>query len=338
MNMNRESCMNDKKVSIIIPVYNIEKYLSKCVDSLIAQEYPNYEIILLDDGSSDKSGEIMEFYASKYPYIRALHHTNHGVSYTRNRGIREVSGEYIAFIDGDDWVDKHYLSRMIEYLEENNLDFVTCNYSFYDDRKGNSNKWMMYEESSCVDKICAAEMLLTTSCVPWNKIYKKSVIKDCKFPEDIAIGEDTIFLMELLGNCDRIGFLNESLLFYRQREGSAMHSGLQPKIWDNVKSGNIVYDIVMSYSSSLRDAAEYRFSENMANILWKIIYSKNIKEIEIKYHEELKSLKESMRGRYRFGSKNKYILSRKRMYLNIAYISPFLLLNMFRIANFIKRR
>lgn len=95
--------MSNKKVSIIIPVYNIEQYLSKCLDSLIEQEYPNYEIILLNDGSSDKSGEIIEAYASKYPYIRALHHTNQGVSYTRNRGILEASGEYIAFIDGDDW-------------------------------------------------------------------------------------------------------------------------------------------------------------------------------------------------------------------------------------------
>ena len=338
MNNNRERFMNDKKVSIIIPVYNIDKYLTKCVDSLIAQEYSNYEIILLDDGSSDKSGEIMDSYASKYPYIRALHHTNHGVSYTRNRGIYEASGEYLAFIDGDDWVDERYLSRMIEYLEENNLDFVTCNYSFYDDQTGNINKWMMYQKSRCVDKVHAAEMLLTTSCVPWNKICKKSVIKGCKFPEDIAIGEDTIFLMKLLDNCNRIGFLNEPLLFYRQREGSAMHSGLQPKIWDNVKSGNIVYDIVMSYSSSLKDAAEYRFSENISNILWKIIYSKNIKEIKMKYREELKALKDSMRGRYRFGSKNYYILSRKRMYLNIAYISPFLLLNIFRVVNFVKHR
>lgn len=330
--------MDEKKVSIIIPVYNIEKYLSKCVESLIAQKYKNYEILLIDDGSTDKSGDIIDHYATVYPCVRAYHHSNRGVSYTRNRGIRESKGDYIAFIDGDDWVDSNYLSTMVAYIEDNDLDFAVCNYSFYDDQNKKIEEWPIYKEDCCTDKICAAERLLTTSCVPWNKIYKTEVIRECVFPEDIAIGEDTIFLMELLKYCQRIGFLSKSLLFYRQRAGSAMHGDVRPQLWDNIRSGNAVYDIAMSYSSSLRDAAEYRFVENISNILWKIKYRTDIKNIQKTYYKEFVEMKIAIRKRYRLGSKNCYILKRKRQYLNIAYFSPFLLLRLFRFVNFIKRR
>ena len=196
----------------------------------------------------------------------------------------------------------------------------------------------MYQEAFCTDKICAAEKLLTTSCVPWNKIYKATIIRECAFPEDIAIGEDTIFLMELLKKSQKIGFLNESLLFYRQHAGSAMHSGIRPQIWDNIRSGNIVYDIAVSYSSTLRDAAEYRFVENVSNILWKIKYSTDIKSIQKTYYKELNEMKTVIRKRYRLGSRNHYIKKKKRQYLNIAYFSPILLLRLFRLVNFIKRR
>lgn len=330
--------MDEKKVSIIIPVYNIEKYLSKCIESLIAQKYKNYEILLIDDGSTDRSGEIIDHYASIYSCVRAYHHTNRGVSYTRNRGIRESKGDYIAFIDGDDWADSNYLSTMVAYIEDNDLDFAVCNYSFYDDRSGKTEEWAMYKKSCCTDKNCAAEKLLTTSCVPWNKIYKTKIIRECAFPEDITIGEDTIFLMELLKKCQKIGFLNKSLLFYRQHSGSAMHSGIRPQIWDNISSGNIVYDIAMSYSSTLRDAAEYRFVENVSNILWKIKYSTDIKGIQKTYYKELKEMKTAIRKRYRLGSRNHYIIKKKRQYLNISYFSPFFLLSLFRFVNFIKRR
>lgn len=328
--------MKEKKVSIIVPIFNIEKYLKKCIESLINQKYENYEIILIDDGSSDSSRNIIDKYAVKYPKIRALHHLNRGVSYTRNRGIKEATGDYIAFIDGDDWVEPNYLSKMIDYLESNDLDFVVCNYSFYEDNTGKIMDRTMYRCTECVDKIQAAKILLTTSCVPWNKIYKKSIIDKFVFPENIAIGEDSVFLIKLLGKCNRIGFLKESLLFYRQRDGSAMHSGLQAKIWDNIISANIIYDTALAYSCTLRDAAEYRFAENISNIIWQLKYRDDISLIKKKYSAELMEMKNSIRKCYRLFSRNTYIKSRKRLYLNIAYFSPYLLLDLFKVRNFIK--
>lgn len=328
--------MKNKKISIIVPVYNVEEYLSKCLDSLISQRYRNFEIVLIDDGSTDHSVDIINEYAIRYPFIRAFHHSNHGVSYTRNRGIKEAEGDYIAFIDGDDWADKDYLYKMINCLEASDLDFVVCNYSFYDNNTHETKEWIMYHDTKYVGRIQAAEMLLTTSCVPWNKVYKKSSLQDVTFQEDIAIGEDTVFLMQLLGKCKKIGFLKDSLLFYRQRDGSAMHSGLQQKIWDNIKSANIVYDMALAYEYSLIDAAEYRFVKNIMNVLWQLIYRVDMDIIKRKYSDEILNMKKSIRKRYRFGSCNAYIKSKERLYLNIAYLSPNLLLDVFQVRNLIR--
>lgn len=115
-------------ISIIIPVYNVEKYIGKCIDSLIKQKYDNLEIILIDDGSSDNSGEICDKYAKKDKRIKVIHKKNSGQADSRNIGISKASGKYIGFVDSDDYIDKDYYNRLYKTLVKNNADVVTCKY------------------------------------------------------------------------------------------------------------------------------------------------------------------------------------------------------------------
>jgi len=114
--------MQSKKVSVIVPIYNVEKYIGKCVDSIRNQDYPNIEIILVDDGSPDKSPQIIDEMASNDDRIKVIHEKNGGVSSARNRGIAAATGEYIMFVDGDDWVDDDYVSYFVDLIEKHGCD------------------------------------------------------------------------------------------------------------------------------------------------------------------------------------------------------------------------
>ena len=108
-------------ISIIVPVYNVEKYLNRCLDSIINQSFINFELILINDGSTDKSGKICDKYAQIDKRVRVIHKKNEGVSLTRNLGINIAKGDYITFIDSDDWIEQDFLKKAIEYIKENNL-------------------------------------------------------------------------------------------------------------------------------------------------------------------------------------------------------------------------
>ena len=328
------------KLSIVALVYNLEKYLPRCLDALVNQTLEDIEILCVNDGSTDSAPQIIEEYARKYPNkVKVFHKENGGEFTTRNYGLDRATGEYVTFVDTDDYVEHDWAEKLYNAAKEYDADMAVCGFERIDLETDQVVARDMVGFGNVCKKITPDDdFMVFINPAPWNKIYKTEVIRECVFPEDIAIGEDTIFLMELLKYCQRIGFLSKSLLFYRQRAGSAMHGDVRPQLWDNIRSGNAVYDIAMSYSSSLRDAAEYRFVENISNILWKIKYRTDIKNIQKTYYKEFVEMKIAIRKRYRLGSKNCYILKRKRQYLNIAYFSPFLLLRLFRFVNFIKRR
>ena len=178
-------------VSIIVPVYNVEKYIERCVNSLLNQTYKNYEIILVDDGAIDQSGIICDRLQRKYSCIRTIHQNNLGVSAARNTGIRNARGEYIAFVDGDDFVDKKYIDILLKSLNKYKADIACCRHlrtsKEYCEREEYLDKEIVFSGENILKEFLKEDMV---SCC--GKLYRRKIFKDLRFPVGRCFGEDII--------------------------------------------------------------------------------------------------------------------------------------------------
>jgi glycosyltransferase, group 2 family len=223
----------NNKISIIIPVYNVENYIERCIDSLISQSYINLEIILVDDGSTDKSGEICDRYAVVDNRIKVIHIKNSGRGEARNIGLSQANGQYIGFVDSDDWVEKDLYKYMIENIEETKADISIC--AYYECLDDIKNKKMLYEKSF----VCTGKEALhyTMSNVIgvywlniaiWNKLYKKAVVENIRFRGREY--EDIMYNAEVIYSARNVSYINKCLYNYRlSRTGSIITEGFQRK-------------------------------------------------------------------------------------------------------------
>jgi len=198
------------KISIIIPVYNSEKYIDKCITSIKNQSFKDFEVLIINDGSIDKSKNIIETYLNDERF-KLYNRENHGIGSSRNFGIEKSKGKYICFIDSDDYIDTNYLEKLYNKISSDKLDVVVCNYIEENEetKKETKIEIKQYNNTTIKDN---PELLLTINKAPWNKIYKKSIIKNIRFPEDLKY-EDTEFLCKVLLNA-KIGYIDEYLNHY----------------------------------------------------------------------------------------------------------------------------
>ena len=210
--------MNEELISIIIPVYNVEKYIRYCLESVINQTYKNLEIIIVDDGSKDSSGQIADEYALKDSRIKVIHKENGGLSDARNFGIKKAQGDYLIFIDSDDYVDVTMIEKLYNYAIKNELDIVTCNCLVVyenNDKKVAISSNLDYSDDD-------VKNFLLSKPAAWNKIFKKELFNNNQFKKGIYY-EDLELIPRLVNNTKKIGFINDALYYYLQREGSIMH-------------------------------------------------------------------------------------------------------------------
>lgn len=211
---------HNNKVSIIVPVYNTSDYLTRCLDSILSQTYSNWELIIIDDGSKDNSLNICNEYASKNKQITVLSQVNSGVSSARNRGIEVSTGEFITFIDSDDWISPDYLEMLINKQQETNSDIVVGNLSIVDEEINKSipfpseNLLLTREEFLKLFGKLYSETLISGPCV---KLYSSDIIKNhsIQFDPNRNLGEDLIFNLEYLTFCNRLCFFSQVIYFYR---------------------------------------------------------------------------------------------------------------------------
>lgn len=222
-----------EKISVIVPVYNVSKYLKKCIDSILEQDYDDFEIILINDGSTDDSGKICDEYARKYTNINVYHQKNSGLSAARNYGMSKAIGKYLSFIDSDDFVTKDFLSSMYNNLKNNNVDISCCGYYHYFSSKTINRNYINIEEK--YDNNVAQKYLNIIgyfNCATWNKLYKREVFDGIIFPEGKK-SEDMYVIHKLIDNATNgLYYSSEPKYFYRQREGSI------------TKNSNINYDVI----------------------------------------------------------------------------------------------
>ena len=219
------------KISIIVPVYNAEKYLDVCLSSLVNQTFRDFEIIVINDGSNDNSEKIIKKFKKRYPeMIKNYSFPNQGISKTRNYGIKKASGKYISFIDSDDYVDVKFLEAMYERISKTKSDICVCDYyTVNEDEEIKEFRLDDFEESNIKSN---PQLLLKINSSPWNKLFKKSLFNDLEF-ENIKY-EDLLLIPKILCSAKKIVKLNECLNFYRIREFSET-TVVDEKVFDILK-------------------------------------------------------------------------------------------------------
>ena len=213
------SVKTSPEITIIVPVYKVEQYLRRCLDSIVAQTFTDWECILIDDGSPDNCGTICDEYAAKDSRFRVIHQKNAGVSAARNAGLDVARGEWITFIDSDDWIEVDYLGEMYKPVEKSeNIDLVLCKVRDTANSKDllNDREYIYYNGKY---GICFR------SC--WGKLFRHSVIKKnaINFPLDISLAEDTVFSFSFLVHSMQYIFVKKYMYhYYNTRQTSAVHN------------------------------------------------------------------------------------------------------------------
>ena len=205
--------MNSKFISVLVPVYNQEKYIKECLDSLDNQTYDNYEVVVLNDGSTDGTAEVLKQYENN-PKFRILFKENErSIAKSRNFLLNEIRGDFFIFVDSDDSVSPVFLSFLVEALERRNSDIACCNYSLVHVFGGNKE---ITGYQTMVRKLAIKEMILGANgqYMLWNKLIRSDLVKDLKF-EQTSFGEDFIFIFELMQKDVNVAFISNKLYAYR---------------------------------------------------------------------------------------------------------------------------
>ncbi|MDR0307801.1 MAG: glycosyltransferase [Chitinispirillales bacterium] len=216
-------------VSVIIPVYNAEKYLARCIDSVLSQSFTDFECILINDGSSDGCPAICNKYAKKDSRIKVIHKENSGVSCTRNVGLNVAQGEWITFVDSDDWVDEKYIEIMYNNAVQNDCALSICGISNVDENerellKSKQFPIMFFDKNFAKKTFLAPKGYFTTVCV--CKLVKREYLyrNNIRFDADIKIYEDSLFWFEVIDKVDRIVYDSTSCYNYRKCANTAINS------------------------------------------------------------------------------------------------------------------
>lgn len=248
------------KISVIVPVYNCEKYLSACVESILGQTFSSLEIILVDDGSSDGSPRICDMYASADPRIRVIHQRNHGVSAARNAGLKLAVGELVSFIDSDDTLEADMYEMLVSYMNQYNADISHCGFNRVEDSIirpiYGTGKIAIHDSVNALECLIAGRLF---SGGLWNKLYKKELLEGLTFREDLKINEDILFNFEAFRRATKIIFADYAKYnyFVRQNASACFTTSDEKKLKDSLSVNAYMYSQLAG--SDLADIAAERY-------------------------------------------------------------------------------
>lgn len=226
-------------ITVVLPIYNVEQYVAECIDSVINQTYQNIEIILVDDGSQDKSGKICDDYKEKDARIQVIHKENGGLSDARNIGIEKARGKYICFVDSDDIIKESYIENLYQLIRKYNVSMAICDFqriaSIKDIKEDTyPKKEIVYEKREILEKIYNKSTYVQTT-VAWNKLYDITLFKKHKFPKG-KLHEDEYTTYQLYYDIDKVVMTTEKLYYYRYVPQSIMHKAFSLKRLDGIQA------------------------------------------------------------------------------------------------------
>lgn len=289
------------KISIIIPVYNAEDKLHRCLDSVLKQSYKDIEVIIINDGSTDGSLSICESYKSKDNRVIIIDKKNAGVSAARNSGLRIATGKYIQFVDSDDFVNENMSERLVEKIKENDSDVVICGYHRIEKNRVTDK----FSKETTISEICDFKDKFSEIFkgalfnVPWNKLYKREKIKEY-FKENLCIGEDLLFNLSYFLYCDKIKIIEDCLYNYDVLNEDSLASKYNKELFEMEL---MLYKEVRKFFKKCFKSDDFRninavFAKEIYYFLKKLVVlsdeNKESKLKKIKYCEENKYVKEAI--------------------------------------------
>lgn len=296
---------NQPLVSVIVPIYNVEKYLEQCIISIVHQTYKNLEIILVNDGSPDNSLEICNKWSSKDQRIKVIDKENGGLSDARNTGLREAVGEYVSFVDSDDWISINMIENMVKEMEEKSADLVVANYiSVTED--GHMSKRVVDEFSPKVlDKVDFLKLTLENNEITshvWRRLYRrKNIISDI-FPKGKNF-EDIYSAFLFIDVCDKIVVLSDAYYFYRINDSGIVKNITYQNCKDHYEASVLLYDNVARNYPELKDVANINLFKKLITVVWRDLekVEKSFSKVKLQneIREKVKSLKDVRMANYK---------------------------------------
>ena len=267
-----------EKISIIVPVYNVETYLERCVESILKQTYTNFELLLINDGSTDKSGELCDELALRDQRIRVIHKENGGLSDARNRGIDEASSDLIGFIDSDDYIDEDMYETLYRHLKESNADLSMCGH--YDvfhqipEKQVSETKTWELSSEEAIKMVMEAKILSVTAV---NKLYKKELFNHLRF-EVGKIAEDAFIMIRLLDQCQKVVATNEKKYYYVHRENSITTQKFSLKFLNVIEAYEQNANIIREHYPAIADVATMRLNWAYFYVLDRLLVDSDFKD------------------------------------------------------------
>lgn len=272
-------------ISVIVPVYKVENYIDKCIQSILAQTYTNFELILVDDGSPDNCPKICDNYALKDERIRVLHKTNGGLSDARNEGTKIANGEFVTYIDSDDYVSKKYLETLVYLLNKYDADIAVTGINvFYegDDSKLSSSKGIhVYSGTEALNKMLYQDTLDTSACAMLLPI---EIAKQYPFPYK-KYHEDEFTTYKYYSNVNKVVVTTEKHYYYLQRKGSIMHVFGQASLDELDAADNLLFYCKTNYPNLVKAAESKKFSDYCQVLL----SNENLKENHLEIYNRITS-------------------------------------------------
>ncbi len=277
-----------QKVSVIIPVYSVEEYLDECLNAMDKQTYKDFELILVDDGSPDTCGEICEKYAKNHPNTRVIHQENAGLSEARNNGVKAASGEYIIFIDSDDYVTEDYVEYLVGLAEKYDADVaISENIKFTDGKQPQIPQREEFDTScdsaEALSKICYNKYPICA----WGKLYKRSFVEKYPYPAG-ALYEDLATTYKIVGEARKIAYGNKVVYFWRQRSGSITHEIVTERhLYGITATKNMLKYISENYPSAV-PAAQVRCANKIIDTAYRVVMGNRDKAMFEQIRAEIK--------------------------------------------------
>ncbi|MPQ44208.1 glycosyltransferase family 2 protein [Clostridium tarantellae] len=259
-------------ISVIVPVYNIEDYIDKCIKSIQNQDLHNIEIIIINDGSKDKSIKVIKELAKEDNRIIIIDKKNEGVSVARNCGLKLAKGKYVLFVDGDDWLKENCLKTLYTIAERNNLDILNFDFieTYYNGRSTEING--TYFDNINKSEYIKKCLLNQVSAAVWGKLIRKNILEknNLKFNENLSYGEDMLMSIKLAIFSNRISKINKKYYYYYQRTDSTIHS-LNKKVYDVSKAVEEIKKMLYKNNLMNEYKEEYEFFNYIHNYFYRVI-------------------------------------------------------------------
>lgn len=322
-------------VSIIVPIFNVERYLNRCISSIANQTYQDIQIVLVDDGSSDRSPEICDSWAEKDPRVTVIHQANSGVSIARNRGLDMATGEYILWVDSDDYIAPETVEIMMQTAQQNHADMVICDFE-----KGSDDHYTFdtSAEIPCalIDNVTALIRIYTDAhsalryAAPWAKLARQNLYQDIRYPEG-KIFEDIYTTHKLLLRCERIAVLDSPMFYYYQRADSIMNATFSMKKLDYLQA--LVERIAFFKANSLKELEGIAYDELLHSLIWEYSRTRDL------LHSEagMEYIKQLFRSAYRKGYASRRYPKETKLFLAAFNANPELIVLYWKISAKLRR-